>query len=94
VIHEFVRRSPEADAGSWAAAEPQTPAGPPAELAIPGPPEPEYAEEVEPTAQAADLAAFEEIIRLRYELREAHRTIDRLKHVNRKLREALDFDGA
>ena len=93
VIHEFVRRTPEADTASWSAEIP-SPAPSPAELAIPGPPEPEYAEEVEPTAQAADLAAFEEIIRLRYELREAHRTIERLKHVNRKLREALDFDGA
>ena len=81
---------------------------PPAELAIPTPPEPEYAEEVEPAlaptdltgltdlsdlSDLADLAAIEEIIRLRYELREAHRTIERLRHVNRKLREALDFDG-
>ncbi|NUR31945.1 MAG: hypothetical protein HOV83_39910, partial [Catenulispora sp.] len=65
----------------------------PAELAIPTPPEPEYAEEVAPTVPAADLAAFEEIVRLRYQLREAQRTIERLKHVNRKLREALEFEA-
>ncbi|GAA1952610.1 hypothetical protein [Catenulispora subtropica] len=90
VIHEFVRRTPETEAAAQPAAQAATP---PAELAIPAPPEPEYAEEVEPTVPAAELAAFEEIIRLRYELREAHRTIDRLKHVNRKLREALEFEA-
>jgi len=100
VIHEFVRRSPEPDALQWAA-EVQAALTQPAELAIPSPPEPEYAEEVEPAlasadladlSDLADLAAIEEIIRLRYELREAQRTIERLRHVNRKLREALEFD--
>jgi hypothetical protein len=101
VIHEFVRRTPEPDALQWAA-EVQAALTQPAELAIPSPPEPEYAEEVEPALAAdladlsdlADLAAIEEIIRLRYELREAQRTIERLRHVNRKLREALEFDEA
>ncbi|WP_194915420.1 hypothetical protein [Catenulispora rubra] len=100
VIHEFVRRSPEPDALQWAA-EVQAALTQPAELAIPSPPEPEYAEEVEPAlasadladlSDLADLAAIEEIIRLRYELREAQRTIERLRHVNRKLREALEYD--
>ena len=100
VIHEFVRRSPEPDALQWAA-EVQAALTQPAELAIPSPPEPEYAEEVDPAlasadladlSDLADLAAIEEIIRLRYELREAQRTIERLRHVNRKLREALEFD--
>ena len=100
VIHEFVRRSPEPDALQWAA-EVHAALTQPAELAIPAPPEPEYAEEVEPAlasadladlSDLADLAAIEEIIRLRYELREAQRTIERLRHVNRKLREALEFD--
>jgi hypothetical protein len=100
VIHEFVRRSPEPDALQWAA-EVQAALTQPAELAIPAPPEPEYAEEVETALAAADLAdlsdladlaAIEEIIRLRYELREAQRTVERLRHVNRKLREALEFD--
>jgi hypothetical protein len=100
VIHEFVRRPQDPDATQWAA---ETPAAlpQPAELAIPTPPEPEYAEEVEPAlasadladlSDLADLAALEEIIRLRYELRESQRTIERLRHVNRKLREALEFD--
>jgi hypothetical protein len=108
VIHEFVRRSPEPDALQWAA-EVQAALTQPAELAVPAPPEPEYAEEVEPRpasadlaelgdladlSDLADLAAIEEIIRLRYELREAQRTIERLRHVNRKLREALEFDEA
>ena len=102
VIHEFVRRSPEPDALQWAA-EVQAALTQPAELAIPAPPEPEYAEEVEPAlasadladlSDLADLAAIEEIIKLRYELREAQRTIERLRHVNRKLREALEFDEA
>jgi hypothetical protein len=100
VIHEFVRRSPEPDALQWAA-EVQAALTQPAELAIPSVPEPEYAEEVEPAMASADLAdlgdladlaALEEIIRLRYELREAQRTVERLRHVNRKLREALEFD--
>ncbi|MBS2552555.1 hypothetical protein KGQ19_37440 [Catenulispora sp. NL8] len=100
VIHEFVRRPQEPDALQWAA-EVQAALTQPAELAIPTPPEPEYAEEVEPAlasadladlSDLADLAAIEEIIRLRYELREAQRTIERLRHVNRKLREALEFD--
>ena len=100
VIHEFVRRSQEPDALQWAA-EVQAALTQPAELAIPAPPEPEYAEEVEPAlasadladlSDLADLAAIEEIIRLRYELREAQRTVERLRHVNRKLREALEFD--
>lgn len=102
VIHEFVRRAPEPDALQWAA-EVQAALTQPAELAIPAPPEPEYAEEVEPAlasadladlSDLADLAAIEEIIKLRYELREAQRTIERLRHVNRKLREALEFDEA
>jgi len=102
VIHEFVRRAPEPDALQWAA-EVQAALTQPAELAIPSPPEPEYAEEVEPAlasadladlSDLADLAAIEEIIKLRYELREAQRTIERLRHVNRKLREALEFDEA
>ncbi|MBW8807141.1 MAG: hypothetical protein JF587_25305, partial [Catenulisporales bacterium] len=84
VIHEFVRR----------ASEPQYAAPPlPSELAIPEPPEPEYVEEIPSMLPATDITAVEEIIRLRYELREAHRTIDRLRHVNRKLREALDFEA-
>lgn len=102
VIHEFVRRVPEPDALQWAA-EVQAALTQPAELAIPAPPEPEYAEEVEPAlasadladlSDLADLAAIEEIIKLRYELREAQRTIERLRHVNRKLREALEYDEA
>jgi hypothetical protein len=102
VIHEFVRRAPEPDALQWAA-EVQAALTQPAEIAIPSPPEPEYAEEVEPAlasadladiSDLADLAAIEEIIKLRYELREAQRTIERLRHVNRKLREALEFDEA
>lgn len=102
VIHEFVRRPQEPDALQWAA-EVQAALTQPAELAIPNPPEPEYAEEVEPAlasadladlSDLADLAAIEEIIRLRYELREAQRTIERLRHVNRKLREALEFEEA
>ena len=102
VIHEFVRRPQEPDALQWAA-EVQAALTQPAELAIPTPPEPEYAEEVEPGLAAgdlaelsdlADLAAIEEIIRLRYELREAQRTVERLRHVNRKLREALEYDEA
>lgn len=102
VIHEFVRRPQEPDALQWAA-EVQAALTQPAELAIPTPPEPEYAEEVEPAlasadladlSDLADLAAIEEIIRLRYELREAQRTIERLRHVNRKLREALEFEEA
>lgn len=40
----------------------------------------------------SDAAAYEEIIRLRYELRDARRTIDRLRHVNAKLREALAYE--
>ncbi|WP_194926338.1 hypothetical protein [Catenulispora pinisilvae] len=103
VIHEFVRRPQEPDALQWAA-EVQAALTQPAELAIPIPPDPEYAEEVEEVEPAlasadladlsdlADLAAIEEIIRLRYELREAQRTIERLRHVNRKLHEALEFD--
>ena len=102
VIHEFVRRAPEPDALQWAA-EVQAALTQPAEIAIPSPPEPEYAEEVEPAlasadladlSDLADLAAIEDIIKLRYELREAQRTIERLRHVNRKLREALEFDEA
>lgn len=102
VIHEFVRRAPEPDALQWAA-EVHAALTQPAEIAIPSPPEPEYAEEVEPAlasadladlSDLADLAAIEEIIKLRYELREAQRTIERLRHVNRKLREALEFDEA
>ena len=66
----------------------------PTELAIAGPARIEDAEEVlsSQPATSMDLAAYEEIIRLRYELRDARRTIERLRHTNRKLREALDFE--
>jgi hypothetical protein len=68
----------------------ETPSG----LAIAEPPPIEDAEEVLPPQPAGpmDLAAYEEIIRLRYELRDAQRTIDRLRHTNRKLREALEYE--
>jgi hypothetical protein len=64
----------------------------PTALAVAEPEQIEDAEEVRSPSTAIDLAAYEEIVRLRFELRDAQRTIARLRHTNQKLREALEYE--
>ena len=63
-------------------------------LALSDPEQIEDAEEVLAPRNPAivDHAVYEEIVRLRYELRDAQRTIARLRHTNKKLREALEYE--